>query len=117
MTKGKTFYFLNGLGADRASKKLMRRHVMKGKNAGKTFHRPSRVALQKARRPSAVDYCHQELRYEYWMPLSAQTGMRSVGNALLSFSLPVEVTPQSLMVINQCRQGLTRLLRVTAKLC
>ncbi|OIW27630.1 hypothetical protein CONLIGDRAFT_716076 [Coniochaeta ligniaria NRRL 30616] len=101
MTKEKTFYFVNGLDADRASKKLMRRHVMKGKNAGKTFHRPSRVALQKARRPSAVDCYHQEARYEYWMPLSAQTGMRSVGNALLSFSLPVEVTPQSLMVINQ----------------
>ncbi|KAH7202254.1 hypothetical protein DER44DRAFT_887277 [Fusarium oxysporum] len=38
-----TFFFVDGLNADKTSKKLMRRHVMKGKNAGKTFHRPSRT--------------------------------------------------------------------------
>ncbi|KAF5245621.1 hypothetical protein FANTH_7257 [Fusarium anthophilum] len=37
------FFFVDGLNADKTSKKLMRRHVMKGKNAGKTFHRPSRT--------------------------------------------------------------------------
>ncbi|KAF5539255.1 hypothetical protein FMEXI_8997 [Fusarium mexicanum] len=39
----KNFFFVDGLNADKTSKKLMRRHVMKGKNAGKTFHRPSRT--------------------------------------------------------------------------
>jgi hypothetical protein len=31
-----TFFFINGIHVDKASKRQMRRHVMKGKNAGKT---------------------------------------------------------------------------------
>lgn len=113
-TSEKTFYFVDGIAADRASKKLMRRHVMKGKNAGKTFHRPSRVAVEKARRPAALERpgalphqgFDQEGRYAYWMRLSERREIRSIENVILPFSLPVEVTPKSLMVINQCKQGL-----------
>jgi hypothetical protein len=113
MTTEKKYYFIDGIEADRASKKLMRRHVMKGKNAGKTFHRPSRVASEKARRTGTVDgscappaarCCDPEGRYVYWMHLSARTVVRDVGDMLLPISLPVEVTPQSLKVINQCKQ-------------
>lgn len=122
MSTGMTFYFIDGMNAGRESKRLMRRHVMKGKNAGKAFHRPSRLALAEARRPGAVDgfypqharYCNQEGRYAYWMHLSARTAMGSIGNVSLPFSLPVEVMPKSLMVINRCKQGLIRLLRLLA---
>ncbi|EHK20396.1 uncharacterized protein TRIVIDRAFT_48760 [Trichoderma virens Gv29-8] len=42
---GTTFFFVDGAQTDRAAKKLVRSHVMKGKNAGKRFHRRSRLQL------------------------------------------------------------------------
>ncbi|ERT03258.1 hypothetical protein HMPREF1624_01564 [Sporothrix schenckii ATCC 58251] len=36
------FMFVNGRQNDRSTQRRMRRHVMQGKNAGKTLHRPSR---------------------------------------------------------------------------
>ncbi|CCT71038.1 uncharacterized protein FFB20_07445 [Fusarium fujikuroi] len=57
------FFFVDGLNADKTSKKLMRRHVMKGKNAGKTFHRPSRTSqivqyrpMERIPRPLATQF-------------------------------------------------------------
>lgn len=57
------FFFVDGLNADKTSKKLMRRHVMKGKNAGKTFHRPSRTnqvvqcrPMERVPRPLATQF-------------------------------------------------------------
>ncbi|PVI05439.1 hypothetical protein DM02DRAFT_668366 [Periconia macrospinosa] len=38
-----TFHFVNGACADRKERKELRRHVMIGKNAGRTIHRPSRI--------------------------------------------------------------------------
>ncbi|KAF4448617.1 hypothetical protein F53441_7993 [Fusarium austroafricanum] len=58
-TMEQTFFFVDGLHADKSSKKLMRRHVMKGKNAGKTFHRPSRAnhaQYQRIPRPFATQF-------------------------------------------------------------
>ncbi|KAJ5574042.1 uncharacterized protein N7459_008469 [Penicillium hispanicum] len=40
----KTFHFIDGVQPDRKAQRSMRRHVMKGKNAGKKLHRPSRLA-------------------------------------------------------------------------
>ncbi|KAG5665381.1 hypothetical protein KAF25_009506 [Fusarium avenaceum] len=58
------FFFVNGLKADKNSKKLMRQHVMKGKNAGKTFHRPSRTSqvihyrpMERIARPIGSNFC------------------------------------------------------------
>lgn len=114
MTNEKTFYFIDGLQADRASKKLMRRHVMQGKNVGKKFHRPSKVAAEKVRRQAVGEGpdhdslrapCHDpEGRHAYSMRLSARTAMRSAKHVLLPFSLPVEVTPRLLAVMNQCKR-------------
>lgn len=116
MTKENTFYFIDGLQADRASKKLMRRHVMQGKNVGKKFHRPSRVAAEKVRRQVVAEGPDRdslraprhdpEERHAYWMRLSAETAMRSAEHVLLPFSLPVEVTPRLLGVMNQCKRTL-----------
>ncbi|KAJ5300803.1 uncharacterized protein N7443_005805 [Penicillium atrosanguineum] len=103
------FIFMNGLSNDEESKKLMRRHVMKGKNAGKKLHRRSRLELQVTRsRPNvATDSLHicRDLREEYhyadWRYVSPDRLSIDFGNAFLTFSLPVEVTPYSLEVINE----------------
>ncbi|KAH7182594.1 uncharacterized protein B0J16DRAFT_343928 [Fusarium flagelliforme] len=68
-----TFFFVDGLKADRKSKKLMRRHVMKGKNAGKTFHRPSKV--------------NQIVRYHAMERIT-----RPIGTQFLTFPFPVPMT-------------------------
>lgn len=103
MEKG--FYFIDGYQPDRTSKKLMRRHVMKGKNAGKKFHRASRRTLAinshqlestkvggLDRRPSAGGISE-----------APSTVDKAFGDAILSSSLPmVEVSQSSLKIINQC---------------
>ncbi|KAL6912737.1 hypothetical protein FSST1_010497 [Fusarium sambucinum] len=68
-----SFFFVDGLHADRNSKKLMRQHVMKGKNAGKTFHRPSRAG--------------QVVRYH-----AMERTARPTGTPFLTFPFPVPVT-------------------------
>lgn len=111
-----TFYFLDGRDADPESKRLMRRHVMKGKNAGKRVHRGSRLALQKARALAAkypdnplqpvVHYSYQQrVRDMNWIYLSLGSAARSFGNVLQPFSLPFEVTVESLSVINKCKSS------------
>lgn len=80
-----TFLFVDGVNADRASKRLMRRHVMKGKNAGKTFHRPSKLGLQMARRQ-----------------LTTTTVARPICNPLLTFPFPVKITPAEGKAIDDC---------------
>ncbi|KAJ5259615.1 hypothetical protein N7478_012596 [Penicillium angulare] len=43
---GDSFHFIDGYQPSRESKRLMRRHVMKGKNIGKTIQRGSRSGKQ-----------------------------------------------------------------------
>lgn len=111
-----TFYFMDGIQPDAQSKKLMRRHVMKGKNAGRRINRPSRLALQEERKNKIVhdgikkpiraaetlNY-KQRLRDADWIYLSLNSAARSFGNVLLPFSLKAQITPASLKVINTCK--------------
>lgn len=102
---GKTFHFIDGLQPDRTSKKLMRRHVMKGKNAGKKIHRASRDGLSK------------DVHWIKAVNTSDPHGDRSVdlgrvdrkfGDTILTGSFPmVAVNRCSLNIINQC-EGLNR---------
>ncbi|KAI1051637.1 hypothetical protein LB506_003046 [Fusarium annulatum] len=71
------FFFVDGLNADKTSKKLMRRHVMKGKNAGKTFHRPSRTnqvvqcrPMERIPRPLATQF----FSFPFPMPVTKVAG-------------------------------------------
>lgn len=91
---GQTFLFIDGIDADQASKRLMRRHVMKGKNAGKTLHRPTRPDLRAVRR-QAYAKAHPNL-----CPENQVTAV--FGNPLLTFSFPVQVTPRAIQTINDC---------------
>jgi hypothetical protein len=77
------FFFVDGLQADRASKKLMRRHVMKGKNAGKTFHRPSKA--------------NQVVRYHAMDRIA-----RPIGTQFLTFPFPVPMTKVASKAIYDC---------------
>ena len=108
----KTFYFVDGIQADKTSKRLMRRHVMKGKNAGKRFHRPSKLGLQVAQRQPDInettlssriygDLNEVECRSN-WRYVSPTTVARSCEKSFLIFSLPVEVPPASMKIINEC---------------
>ncbi|KAJ6109982.1 hypothetical protein N7486_002217 [Penicillium sp. IBT 16267x] len=107
----KTFFFVNGIANDERSKKLMRRHVMKGKNAGKKIHRSSRLDLQVARgqpnvsdKFSRISSDHEKFGHVQnadWTHLSPNKLSIEFGNVLRTFSFPVEVTPYSLEVINK----------------
>jgi hypothetical protein len=106
------FHFVDGLSNDEKAKKLMRRHVMKGKNAGKKVHRRSRLDLQLTRsrpnvklNPSQIpsnlrqNYSHADWRCESPGGLSIE-----FRNLFLAFSIPMRVTPYSLEVINECKR-------------
>ncbi|KAE8138646.1 hypothetical protein BDV38DRAFT_69075 [Aspergillus pseudotamarii] len=100
----KTFYFIDGLQPDRTSKKLMRRHVMKGKNAGKKVHRASREGLSKdLHLIKAVNTSglHRMSRND---DRSADLGPvdRKFGDTILTSAFPIaEVNRCSLNIINQ----------------
>lgn len=108
----KTFFFVNGIVNDENSKKLMRRHVMKGKNAGKKIYRRSRLDLQATRRQTNVSDGSSRIYAERnqfdhanhadWRYLSFDRVSIQLGNIFSTFYLPVEVTPYSLEVINKC---------------
>lgn len=110
----KTFHFVNGITNDEKSKKLMRRHVMKGKNAGKKVHRRSRLDLQVTRSQpnvsdgfSRIDADEREIdhmNHAEWKYLSPSSVSVELGNVFLTLSLPVEITPHSLEVINKCKK-------------
>jgi hypothetical protein len=53
------FLFIDGIHASKSSKRQMRRHVMRGKNAGRTLHRPSKPK-QKPLRSLLKDYVQRE---------------------------------------------------------
>lgn len=90
----------------------MRRHVMKGKNAGKKIHRRSRLDLQVTQSQLNVSdgpsHIHTErnqfdhMNHTDWRYLSPDRVSIQHGNIFLTCSLPVEVTPYSLEVINKC---------------
>ena len=96
----KTFYFIDGIRPDKTSKKLMRRHVMKGKNSGKTIHRPSRLHQSHTSRHLDLDRRH----YAVQGMVAPSTVDKKFGDTILTGSLAaVEVNPCSLKIINQCR--------------
>ena len=81
----------------------MRRHVMIGKNAGKTLHRRSRKELGrfesgmiKTPESRAVQGSHRR-RLEYYEPASLYH------HVLAGLSFPVELTPHFAEIISNCK--------------
>lgn len=98
---GDTFHFVDALRIDRASKRLARRHVMKGKNAGKTIHRRTqRMGLQRQRPEVTAPSLEQEPRR--FDLISPAVTPKYLGSQMLVLTAPVDFTAYSLRVINQC---------------
>lgn len=112
----KSFFFIDGVSADRNSKRQMRRHVMKGKNTGKLLHRRSRLGQHVlGGAPSTTITANASKRSHYSIskeadyptaPLSSSVD-EAFGHALLALILPttVEITASSLCIINECEHS------------
>ncbi|RYP24905.1 hypothetical protein DL767_008529 [Monosporascus sp. MG133] len=99
----KTFHFVDGIRGDRVSRRQMRRFVMKGKNAGKTFHRQSRLKLARHQPNTSSALARISGDADKGVLASSTTIERVLGNVFLTLSLPVEFSPHSLKVINECK--------------
>ncbi|RYP45354.1 hypothetical protein DL768_008291 [Monosporascus sp. mg162] len=97
----KTFHFVDGIRSDRASRRQMRRFVMKGKNAGKTFHRPSRLKLDRHQPDTSSALARISGGADKGALASSTAIERVFGNVFLTLSLPVEFSPHSLRIINE----------------
>ncbi|GAD98560.1 hypothetical protein FG04937.1 [Paecilomyces variotii No. 5] len=100
----KAFYFVDGIQPDRTSKKLMRRHVMKGKNAGRKLQRASRaglpIHLHQPKSIGPVDVNRGPYAGE--RGVAPDTIDKTFEDPILVGSLPVaEVDQYSLQIINQ----------------
>jgi hypothetical protein len=115
----KTFQFVDSSAkVDRVTRKLIRSHVMKGKNAGKTVHRRSRLELGAGRTPCGdASLPNGEARKRNAEELGPVA--RNLGNVLRTFQFPVELSENSLKIINQCKCGslFMNQLKVTTETC
>lgn len=109
------FHFVDVLRTDKASKRLMRRHVMKGKNAGRTIHRRARREAPRCRRPEIVTSRREE-ETEVQKLKSPAAMPQCLQRQTLGLSTPVGLTPYSLGVINKCTgKHPIRRIRIVAK--
>lgn len=106
-----SFHFVNGIETDRASKRLMRRHVMKGKNLGKKLHRPSKLTPAKAA-PGATEAADEVSRLRGRGASDPSQGQKSLpvvhlardfGTPFQTLAHSVTLTPDSLPIIHQCK--------------
>lgn len=106
------FMFIEGLQADMASKKLMRRHVMRGKNAGKKLQRPSRqaAALQPYRHhPDQQQQQEKHKALTRFRTLDKSSQLSDYAAAMLAvqllwwpFAPGVVVKPGTLQIVQTC---------------
>ncbi len=101
----KMFHFVNASEVDGrvAGRREMRRHVMMGKNAGKTIHRPSRIAAAKheASGCQRVGNAHALIRNAGRAERSYRAIIPIAG--FRTFPSPVTLTEQYAEVISSCK--------------
>ncbi|KAH8898898.1 hypothetical protein GQ53DRAFT_878165 [Thozetella sp. PMI_491] len=100
----RTFQFVDVTRLDRATRRSMRSHAMRGKNAGKKFHRPSKFDLPKRRyseyaRQRSHHAPDEERSTMELKPLWTPGIAKSLGNVFLTLSLPLKLREHSLEVI------------------
>ena len=107
----KSFQFVDGTNIDNIARKSIRSHVMKGKNARRTVHRPSRLSLttwlppgHKAAQRTVRESCQEDDSTSSSVKIP-----RNLGSLFLTFKFPIELTPHSVKVVNQCEPGRPRL--------
>ncbi len=104
------FFFVDGMHANKASRRQMRRHVMKGKNAGKTLNRPSKPKRQNTQltsNSSSID--KRSIGEDRSAPIS-MSGFGPLSNIFIPSWLPIGVTPESLKVIHECTNEKSRII-------
>lgn len=115
---------MDGLQANNESKKLGRRHVMMGKNAGKKVHRPSKRDLKT--RPGLMPVtsvspgfantsvislmdksggCGDDLELRRRSAAPSIIGQNFAGNVLITLTVPVQLTTYSMSIIDQCEHS------------
>ena len=109
------FLFVDGLEVARKERRGMRRHVMLGKNAGKTVARRSRKHLQTTdasvpprRQPLSSQrdsHCCGDDGHAQTLP-GAISGLPSddIDHVFLTLQCPVEVCLESRQIIHDCKQ-------------
>ncbi|KAL7943490.1 hypothetical protein V8C42DRAFT_329199 [Trichoderma barbatum] len=106
---GTTFYFVDGAQTNSAAKKLIRSHVMKGKNAGKRFHRRSRLQLEPPRLNAGertiilrrdLDKSQKEYHYSDEEHAELNSLMDCRSSAILT-GLPVRISNPSMEIMNE----------------
>jgi hypothetical protein len=109
----KTFHFVDATKVDRDARRRMKSYVMKGKNAGRKIHRPSRLGA--ARRPhpsqSGALPCtrpgpgESDALLAFSKPSWPIMNYRLLGSPYFTFSYSIQLTPHSLRVVDQCTCG------------
>lgn len=104
----KSFQFVDGANIDDIARKSIRSHVMKGKNARRTVHRQSRLSLTSWLPPghNAAQRTPQGSRKDEDSTSISMKSMkvsRNLGSLFLTFKFPIELTPDSITVVNQCK--------------
>ncbi|CAK7213093.1 hypothetical protein SBRCBS47491_001685 [Sporothrix bragantina] len=105
------FMFVDGRQNDRLTKRRMRRHVMQGKNAGKTIHRPSRIAQGKIVKAGG-NGCHLDSFVPFPAsptPLATEPAKLSLtrrfGSVVTTIQTPVAMTPVAWQTIDDYFNG------------
>jgi len=106
-----SFQFVDGIGADRATKRLIKSHAMKGKNAGRKIHRRSRLDIVRQKLPRPVHIQGEDDKSAVVItalpaPDATLKISRSLCHVLLTLSCPLALNPGALRIINQCEHGL-----------
>ncbi|OAG10003.1 uncharacterized protein CC84DRAFT_459240 [Paraphaeosphaeria sporulosa] len=99
-----TFCFVNGTHVDKLTKKRMRRHVMMGKNAGRTIKRKSRIDVppHQVANMTAVSSValRQEPVFDRFAYLDNYKPDNIYNNVLSGLSFPVKITPQFAEIVS-----------------
>ncbi|KAH8648433.1 hypothetical protein BX600DRAFT_554941 [Xylariales sp. PMI_506] len=104
MKKG--FAFIDGLKDDRATRRKALSHAMKGKNFGKTHHRPSKLGQRSRRRNLRQTYLAAIDADQYHFELDSASGSPGLDSHVLCckhlpIPFPIETTPLNRHTINQ----------------
>jgi hypothetical protein len=100
------FHFVNGASVSSREKREIRRHVMMGKNAGKTIHRPSRVRERKQRPLNEQKKDMNLTRETKTRTKSTSPGIdprSQVSTEVRSMAFPVAITTQYVEIITDCK--------------
>ncbi|KAJ4301484.1 hypothetical protein N0V90_003576 [Kalmusia sp. IMI 367209] len=99
-----TFFFVNGTQHDRTAKRQMRRHVMIGKNAGRTLQRKSRPKKLRCQPLTPPDEFSRDVQQLAQWDRRSKLGFYSpeniYSNVLAGLSFPVKLTPHFAEIIS-----------------